>query len=621
MTSPDSLPGIPASPTSPRRGLRLALLGSILLLAALVGVWIVRTRQRQTTQPPSSPSSPYRNTGPDAHYVGSSACRSCHEEQTASFRRIGMGRSMTLVDPEQQPPDAVFDHPASKRYYQVRRKDGALWHRELLHTEKPPEVPLSEFPLKYVVGSGRHALTYLVETDGFMVESPLTWYASRQAWGMSPGYDKPQHLGFTRAVGEACLYCHAGQAEVVGRSLHRMHITEAAIGCERCHGPGSLHVQRHEKPQLDDRTREEIDCTIVNPAHLSRDLAEAVCQQCHLHSVAVVAARGRKLSDFRPGLRLQDFRHVYVFEGAEQSMTVVGHVEQMHLSRCYRGSDTLSCLTCHDPHGEPAAAERTAYYKAICLNCHSPERCTVEKAQRAQKSPNNDCVHCHMPRSPTDIPHLAFTHHRIGIHRRSDPASGAPAGVEDKLRAFLEPPPLSDADRKRSLGLAYLRVSLREDAASVRQYQERALKLLSEAREAGLRDPEADADLAQLCFDMGVGGGLKYAESALADPALAGQGRCDALLVLAQEQGKQGNYATALAAFGELTELRRHALDWLLLATCKRALGEGDAAEETLAVAARINPRLWNVHRHLAEYYRQRGDAARAAWHQQRAVP
>ncbi|HTU89725.1 MAG TPA: cytochrome c3 family protein [Gemmataceae bacterium] len=594
-----------------------------LLLAALVVVLIVRSWQRQTIAPLSHLSSPYLNTGPGAHYIGSAACRSCHEEQTASFRRTGMGRSMTLVDPKQEPPDADFDHPTSKRRYQVRRKDGALWHRELLRTEQTPEeVLLSEYSLQYVVGSGRHARTYLVETDGFLVESPLTWYQSRLAWGMSPGYEGPKQQGFTRDIGERCLFCHSGRAEAIGRSLHRMHISEAAIGCERCHGPGSLHVQRHEDPRLDDKPAEEFDYTIVNPAHLSRDLAEAVCQQCHLDSAVMVTARGRKLADFRPGLRLQDFRHVYAFAGTDRSMAVVGHVEQMHLSRCYQGSETLSCLTCHDPHGEPAEEERTAYYKNICLSCHPPERCTVNAAQRRKESPNNDCVHCHMPRSPVDVPHLAFTHHRIGIH--SKPPAGAPAVAQRSgaLRPFLELPPLSDADRKWSLGEAYRLLSLEDaDAKQHEEHSRRALDLLSAAHAAGLRDGELDAALAQLYFHMKVGDSLALAQSALSYPDLAGQSRCNVLFVLAQEQAKRRNYAESITALSELTQLRRHVFDWLYLANFRQVIGDEVASREALLTAIRIDPRQCDVHRYLAEQYRRQGDKERAAWHQQRAVP
>jgi predicted CXXCH cytochrome family protein len=636
----------------PPPGRRRAVLLGAALLAALMALLLIRAwPTRPAPAPGADPfalppvaASPFLNTRPGARYLGSAACLPCHEEYAASFRHTGMGRSLAAVDPAREPPDAAFDHPASKRRYEIRRKDGELWHRELLLGGGPEEVLLAEYPVKYVVGSGRHARTYLVETDGFLVESPVTWYPSRQAWGMSPGYDKPEQLGFMRAVGDACLFCHAGQAEVVGRSLHRMRITEDAIGCERCHGPGSLHVERHAgRRRPGGGPSAGTDDTIVNPARLSRDLAEAVCQQCHLNALAAVSARGRKSDDFRPGLRWQDFRYFYEVEGTGQSMTVVGHVEQMHLSRCYQASGTLSCLTCHDPHAEPAPGERTGYYRAVCLSCHAPERCTVDRALRARQSPDNDCVHCHMPRSATDIPHLAFTHHRIGIHREpavADPAgaaggaanpakAGTPTGgggpaapAAGELRPFLELPPLRDADRDRALGLAYLASSLRDrDAARLAHDQKRALELLSRAHEAGLPDAEADAALAQLRFDLGLGDALPYAERALADPDLAGQPRCDALLVLAQVRAREGKYAEALPALRELTELRRHPLDYLLLATCERGLGEERAAQEALTTATRINPRLWNVHRFLAEHYRQQGDAARAAWHQRRAVP
>ena len=42
---------------------------------------------------------------------------------------------------------------------------------------------------------------------------------------------------------------------------------------------------------------------------------------------------------------------------------------------------------------------------------------------------------------------------------------------------------------------------------------------------------------------------------------------------------------------------------------------------EALTTAVRINPRLWKVHQHLAQHYRQNGNPERAAWHERRAVP
>ncbi len=595
-----------------------ALAGAV--IAAVLARWGWHRLAGDPFPLPPVSASPFLNTGPDAHYVGSEACLPCHGGRHASFRHTGMGRSMAVVDLAQEPPDGVFDHVSSRRRFQIRRQGGELWHRELLLTESAEEVVLAEHPVKYVVGSGRHARTYLADADGFLVESPATWYPSRAAWGVSPGYDRPDHWGFSRPVGEACLFCHVGRAEAVGASLHRMDVTEVAIGCERCHGPGSLHVARHASPGRDGESAAAIDDTIVNPSHLSRDLAEAVCQQCHLNSVAIVPHRGRKLTDFRPGLPWSDFCQVYTPDPPDPSMTVVGHVEQMHLSRCYQASDTLTCRTCHDPHAEPPAAQRVAYYRAKCIACHAPDRCTADPARRARESPADDCMQCHMPRSNTDIPHLAFTHHRIAVHERLAPPPAASA--EGGLRPFLDGAPLSDIDRRLSLGEGYRAAALREkDAARAAHYRRRALELLTGVYEAGLRDPDLDAGLAQLNFDMKTGDALAYAQAALAQPGLVGQSRCYALLAVAQEEGQRGDYAAALTALRELTGLRRLATDWLVLARTARATGDAAAEIEALERAARINPRLAGVHRHLADHYRRQGDAARARWHERRAVP
>lgn len=572
--------------------------------------------------------SPFLNTRPEARYVGSDACRTCHEDRHATFRHTGMGRSMAPVDLGREPPDGAVAHPASGRRYQVRRKDGQLWHRELLLSDDPQEIVLAEYPLKYVIGSGRHSLTYVAEAEGFLIESPVTWFRSRQAWGMSPGYDNPHQAGFERAVGEGCLVCHAGRADAVDGSLHRMTVAEPAIGCERCHGPGSLHAERHagRKPQSD-RKGAEVDHTIVNPSRLSRELTEAICQQCHLRSNATIVARGRKPTDFRPGLPLQDFRQDYTLDVPGAAMTVTGHVDQMHQSRCYQKSTALTCLSCHDPHeqatmasGASARSEKgVAHYRAVCVGCHEPQQCKVEPRVRQMERPDNSCVHCHMPTAPTEIVHLAFTHHRIGIHRKGQEKMGKEAEERGELRPFLELTRLSDIDRRRSLGLGYLELANRAKGEAA-HYRERAMDYLVGVKKEGLRDPEVDASLARLFFDLGQDGIGALAESALDQAGLEGQTRCNALYLLADDHLRGGRPNQARGTLRELVRLRRHAMDWLLLARVERALDNPETEIEALAQVVRISPRRWEMHRHLAERYRQKGDGERAAWHEQRAV-
>ena len=544
----------------------LALLGGVILLALGAAVLVAlnsepwdaggKAKPPTATADPTLPAAPplksvsstparkseFLNTGPEVKYVGSEACRDCHAEHTETFRHSDMGRSMSEIDLSREPPDATFDHPLSKRRYEVRRRDGKLWHRELLlasGSAAAGEIILAEFPVKYVVGSGHHALCYLVESEGFLMESPITWYRSSNQWGMSPGYDAPEQLGFQRETGQGCLICHAGQSQALGGSIHRMEITEAAIGCERCHGPGALHVERHRENRSSEKTADSIDHTIVNPAHLSRVLGEAVCQQCHLSGGAGILARGTKLGDFRPGLRLQDFRHDYGLKSEVQDMTVVGHVEQMHHSRCYQKTEDFSCVTCHSPHGEPEAKSKVAHYKSICLKCHSEQSCKVEPARRARESAENDCVHCHMPQSKTEIPHVAFTHHRVGIPDAKTAGGDDSVDKTDEagtLAPILDLEGISPLDKKISLGLAYLEATNQPSYAKwQKRFEGEALSLLTEVKESGLQDGMVESGLARLRFRLQLPEVGEYAESALQDPTLLAEYRCYSLFILANQ--------------------------------------------------------------------------------------
>ena len=578
------------------------------------------TAASQATSFPLAPvsRSPYLNTGPDAHYVGAQACERCHPDTHQSYHETTMSRSMAEVDAALEPPDGEFRHALSGRRYQIYRQGRELRQRELLTgVADVGDVVLNDQALKYVVGSGHFSRTYLSEVDGFLVEAPATWFASGAGWDMSPGYDRPFPDGFERAATENCLLCHAGQIERLDGTLHQFRVPEPAIGCERCHGPGSLHIERWisgvrtagEPRRAADGS---IDWTIVNPANLPRELAEAVCQQCHLTSAAQVPARGRKLREFRPGLPLQDFFMSFRSKAAGESMTVVGHFDQLVLSRCYQKSGTLTCLTCHNPHDNPGPDEKPAYYRAICLECHDQEECRADVTTRAE----NDCTKCHMPGAATEIVHLAFTHHRIGVHTDRPPANHNHEPRTFELEPWHDLSRLTEVEMQRSLGLAYFDRS-RDSGAHSEFCLERARELLEGVRARGLQEGLISAALAQILLPTAAQQAVQYASEALEDGNLPAASRIEALFVLATDHYRNRRYARAIELLRESTRLRRCADDWALLGFCQLALDDSRAALAAFEKAAAINPRLPPVHRELGRLYQAAGELEKARGHRE----
>jgi predicted CXXCH cytochrome family protein len=363
--------------------------------------------------------SPFVNIRPDVAYVGDAACIECHKDISASYAHHPMGRSMGL---------AAVDHPASSVksefekfgfVYRVEYRDAKMIHREERLDAAGKVVAATECEARYAVGSGTRGKSYLIERDGRLFQSPISWFSEKGIWDLSPGYSEELH--FNRRIQPRCLACHCNQADPVEGTLNGYRepvFRGLSIGCERCHGPGERHVKLREASEKVGK----IDYSIVNPRHLSLELREAVCQQCHLQGEERVLPRGRGAFDFRPGMPLEMFWSVFVRRPEMMtSYRSVGQVEQMHLSRCYNASGKLDCTSCHDPHGRPEPAKRVEFYRSRCLNCHEKKGCSVPLAERTKQDPGDSCIACHMSKDgSTNIPHTAVTDHRI--LRRPDPA-------------------------------------------------------------------------------------------------------------------------------------------------------------------------------------------------------
>jgi tetratricopeptide (TPR) repeat protein len=281
----------------------------------------------------------------------------------------------------------------------------------------------------------------------------------------------------------------------------------------------------------------------------------------------------------------------------------------------------MTCLTCHDPHlseKPKEGAETTAFYREKCLNCHSTQGCRLDKTERLKKGADDNCMACHMPRGDTDIPHVAFTHHRIGLHgskppRRDDKEVPKLVAIGDESRLTL-------ADQKRNLGLAYLEAARNQEyRAYAGNFAFQARSLLEAVRTAGLREGETAAALADLYFQADSALSRTYAREAVEAQDTPVEARVNAMIHLATCEMEDHNYTSAIALLKELVRLRRSSEDWGLLGMCYSFQGQLDEALTALQTALAIRPDSYPIHVGLEKVYKQKGDLIKAKEHQEKA--
>lgn len=363
-----------------------------------------------------------------------SPCARCHPKEVAGYAATQMAHS--LGPPRPEPPGAFLQAKSNSRY-------SVAWTQNRLVQRLERADSTQEYQASFAIGSGAHAVGYLIQLKDHLFQSPFCYYPKR-GWGLAPGYETQSNPDFSRPVTPACLFCHSGLARPKADTLNSYQeppFAHESITCERCHGPSEAHL------------RNPVPGSIVNPARLPDRARDSVCEQCHLIGEARRTNPGKQFSDFHAGQNLEDVFSVYVYEGSLEPSSanpfkVISQSQELALSQCAQRSEgKLWCGTCHNPHAQPA--NPISYFRNRCLSCHGAA------LLRTHAKPNEDCIGCHMPkREVTDGAHTTFTDHRIT--RRTIPDFTTEVPVEDrKLVAWREPP---TEFAKRNLGLADVEV-------------------------------------------------------------------------------------------------------------------------------------------------------------------
>ncbi|MEP7146146.1 MAG: tetratricopeptide repeat protein [bacterium] len=361
----------------------------------------------------------YLNLSEEVAYVGDAKCRNCHSEISDSFHKTGMGKSFYKPSENNEIEDfsnenIIYD-AKSDYYYQVYKKGREYFQKEFRKDKDGKITHELDKKIEYIVGSGNNTRSYIYSENGFFYEMPVSWYTEKAKWDLSPGYEK-YNVRFSRPIIQECMNCHNGYAGFTEFSENKYHSLPDGINCERCHGPGELHIKRHtEKSDLFEAIeKDSIDRTIVNPANLPLEEKLSVCFQCHLQGEVRIFAEDKKQTDFKPGMKLGEVKTVFVQDNVQKGdFKIASHAARMSLCDCFIKSEgQMTCITCHDPHKSVKDVSRE-FFNSKCTSCHNANTLSVSNF-KVDHRPVSDCISCHMKQGATkDVQHVNFTDHWI----------------------------------------------------------------------------------------------------------------------------------------------------------------------------------------------------------------
>ncbi len=400
--------------------LYIGLAGGLMMTA----LFQCQSEKEEETQASNNPADHFKNLHDSVEYVGRKTCRQCHADVYQSFKQTGMGQSYGAAKPSVS--DADFSgHPTvydsfKNFYYTPFWRDSNLFIKEY-RLKNGDTTHKRVQKIDHIIGSGQHTNSHIYSVNGHLYQAPLTYYTQDGKWDLPPGFEKGNNTRFSRKIGSECMTCHNMYPEFEELSVNKYHKVPDGIGCERCHGPGELHVKAKKSGNLADSGN------IVNPSKLPTHLKNDVCQRCHLQGNAVLK-EGKDFFDFKPGMELSSVMTVFRPEYKEENAFIMAsHSERMQQSICYKATrnhqsfEALNCITCHNPHKSVQKTE-SQYFNKTCQSCHeesqNPDRaitvCKASKEHRAKADDN--CIDCHMPKSGSvDIPHVAIHDHNIRV--------------------------------------------------------------------------------------------------------------------------------------------------------------------------------------------------------------
>jgi len=232
----------------------------------------------------------------------------------------------------------------------------------------------------------------------------------------TPSHDTAtSQLPATYVGSAACEKCHAEEWEPFEHNPHykaRVYDSPAGpeVGCESCHGPGSLHVA------ADGEEDDPRFATLNVFKTMEPEAAAAVCRSCHRTSEQFYWDQS---SHAKNDVACRDCHSVH----APKSMagkTLLAETRPTEVClKCHEDKraelnktahmpvreGAMECSSCHNPHGSPGPHMiRAASNNDLCTSCHMDKRGPMLFEHPPVRE---NCVTCHLPHGSNNVRSLA----------------------------------------------------------------------------------------------------------------------------------------------------------------------------------------------------------------------
>src|SRR5579863_924656 len=186
-------------------------------------------------------------------YVGAKVCGTCHPSEFA--RQTQSAHANALSRAVNHPLANTFP-TALELYRSPNYRFGFSRSAEEFRTRILDSTDVMDLPMEWAFGAGRQAVTFVTKVNkDWYVEHYSSYYSAVHAWGPTPGQSAIRPTSLADAAGllykttdpgtgiAGCFGCHSTGPVTFGAD-GAVQLTELAVRCQDCHGPGAAHVKR-----------------------------------------------------------------------------------------------------------------------------------------------------------------------------------------------------------------------------------------------------------------------------------------------------------------------------------------------------------------------------------------